>query len=522
MRSTIQKYAKNVLCLDATYKTTDYALPLFLLVVPTPVGYVTVGAFIVQFETAEHIEEALRKFKEWCPDLNPKYWMVDCNLAEMNAITATFPQAHIAICDFHREQAWERWCSRRENNIDKPQVLALLRKIARALTEEDYEAALHDLQTSSYWQDSEQLRQYFSRQWLPLKHCWVKCFLTDLQISTNNGTEAQNRKLKECYLKNCSGRRSLAGLVDVLTNQFFPDCEKEFHLATVSSTSEYRMFHSSVPSYLHNRPPAVIKHVMQRLHHAAAFSAHDVKATAEHGLFIVQSETSQEETYSVNFTVPSCGCRDFIRHQLPCKHFCAVFNHQKDWGFDSLPEGYRSGPLLTLATGPSPGEAAADSPNHSTTMDAAPGHSGAEESGDQSAPFPGAAPESFCELPRHQKDGMGHKRRQILSGLEKCKSIVHYCNSVESLEKALELVNELSSVLQEGTPACSGLSLRSSPTKGCSGQKKRKLESTPHVATQKLQRYTHPNKEHWRTKGRVGARADSLRQAYTMPQNQVQ
>lgn len=73
------------------------------------------------------------------PRLEPKYWMVGCSLAEMNAITATFPQAHIALCDFHREQAWERWCSRRENNIDKPQVLALLRKIACALTEEDYE-----------------------------------------------------------------------------------------------------------------------------------------------------------------------------------------------------------------------------------------------------------------------------------------------------------------------------------------------------------------------------------------------
>lgn len=522
MRSILTMYAKNVICLDATYKTTDYALPLFFLVVRTPVAYVTVGAFIVQFETSQHIEEELKIFKQWCPEMNPKYWIVDCSVTEMNAITVAFPEAHIAICDFHREQAWERWCTRKENNVDKHQALPLLRKVARAATEE-YEAALHNLQASSAWKDSEQLQHYFSRQWLPLKQSWVKCFMTDLQITTNNGTEAQNRKLKECYLKNCSGRRSLAGLIDVLTGQFFPDCEKEFNFMNVTSTSDYRIFHASVPSYLHNRPPAVIKHISQRLQHAAEFSASDVTPGEEHGTFIVQSQTLPGETYVVSFIVPSCSCRDFIKHQLPCKHFCAVFSFQQGWGFDNLPESYRNGPLLTLTTGLSHGAVAASSLSRSTEMDAAPGHSGGdEESGDQSAPLLDAGPELFCDLPRHQKSGMGHKRRMILSGLEKCKDIVHYCNNAESLEKALKLVDELSGVLQEGTPACRGLSLRSSPTKGCAGQKKRKLESTSHMRMRKLQKYIHPNKEHWRTKGRVGARADNLRRAYVMPPNQVE
>jgi len=30
--------------------------------------------------------------------------------AEMNAIEANFSAKNVYICDFHREQAWERWC----------------------------------------------------------------------------------------------------------------------------------------------------------------------------------------------------------------------------------------------------------------------------------------------------------------------------------------------------------------------------------------------------------------------------
>ncbi|XP_075739497.1 uncharacterized protein LOC119166678 [Rhipicephalus microplus] len=52
MRSMLKKYGGSVVCLDATHKTSDYALPLFLLVVKTPSGYTPAGVFIIQFETA--------------------------------------------------------------------------------------------------------------------------------------------------------------------------------------------------------------------------------------------------------------------------------------------------------------------------------------------------------------------------------------------------------------------------------------------------------------------------------------
>ena len=79
-----------MLLLDATYKTTRYVLPLFLLVVKTNVDYQIAGTFITKMETKRVIKEALTKLKEWNPSTSPKFCMNDyCNEA-MKALQETF------------------------------------------------------------------------------------------------------------------------------------------------------------------------------------------------------------------------------------------------------------------------------------------------------------------------------------------------------------------------------------------------------------------------------------------------
>jgi hypothetical protein len=51
-------YGSELALLDATYKTTKYALPLFFLVVKTNIDYQIVGSFVTQSETTEAIKEA--------------------------------------------------------------------------------------------------------------------------------------------------------------------------------------------------------------------------------------------------------------------------------------------------------------------------------------------------------------------------------------------------------------------------------------------------------------------------------
>ncbi|KAM7312625.1 hypothetical protein ISCGN_009530 [Ixodes scapularis] len=77
MEGLMLKYSDDVGCLDTTYKTTDCSLPLFLIVVKTASCHAVVGAFIVQFEKEEFIEEALNILKTLNSELSPTLWMVD-------------------------------------------------------------------------------------------------------------------------------------------------------------------------------------------------------------------------------------------------------------------------------------------------------------------------------------------------------------------------------------------------------------------------------------------------------------
>ena len=51
------RYGNEICLLDATYRTTKYALPLFFLAVPTNCGYSVVAEFVVENETKESIKE---------------------------------------------------------------------------------------------------------------------------------------------------------------------------------------------------------------------------------------------------------------------------------------------------------------------------------------------------------------------------------------------------------------------------------------------------------------------------------
>ena len=54
------KYGNMLSLMDATYKTTKYTLPLFLVCVRSNCGYIPVAHFIIERESAFHIAEALK------------------------------------------------------------------------------------------------------------------------------------------------------------------------------------------------------------------------------------------------------------------------------------------------------------------------------------------------------------------------------------------------------------------------------------------------------------------------------
>ena len=58
------RYGNELVLLDATYRTTRYALALFFLVVKTNIDYQVAGAFVSENESEESITEALQILKQ--------------------------------------------------------------------------------------------------------------------------------------------------------------------------------------------------------------------------------------------------------------------------------------------------------------------------------------------------------------------------------------------------------------------------------------------------------------------------
>ncbi|XP_065667340.1 uncharacterized protein LOC136087784 [Hydra vulgaris] len=133
--------------------------------------YQTVGTFVCERESTMNIWMALEKIKEWNRNWNPAYAMVDCCAEEINAIEFLHPECQVLICDFHWEQAWERWFSKVSNGGSeiKIEMLSKLRWIARAQSFEDLNTVLANLRNSDPYKNPihKNMVNWLEKQWLP-------------------------------------------------------------------------------------------------------------------------------------------------------------------------------------------------------------------------------------------------------------------------------------------------------------------------------------------------------------------
>ena len=176
-KQLLERYGSTMSMLDGTYKTTKYELALFFLCVRTNVGYSVVAEFIVQEESAERIAEALDIIKEWNPSWNPSFFMTDYSEAELLAIEQAFPSAKSFLCDFHREQAWERWVRDHKHGLTKEQGEELLQLLRACSSEESSDPSLGypvdhsfqqrvtELKASPLWENDD-VKQWLSTKWL--------------------------------------------------------------------------------------------------------------------------------------------------------------------------------------------------------------------------------------------------------------------------------------------------------------------------------------------------------------------
>ena len=219
--------------MDATYKTTKYAIPLFFICVHTNVGYKVVAEFLCQNKDKECIAETLIIIHGWNPTWRPKYFMVDYSTAEVNAIESVLQDVTVYICDFHREQAWQRWVKACKNGLtmaEQKMFLEFMQAIARATSENGYWKAVENLRKSKLYVENPKVQDYCEKVWLDCYGCWAHAFRVQQAlniVNTNNGIEAQNKVFKYSYLLR-SLDKSVFGIVVMLVESFVPDSYQHY------------------------------------------------------------------------------------------------------------------------------------------------------------------------------------------------------------------------------------------------------------------------------------------------------
>ena len=367
-KGLLTTYGNTITLMDATYKTTKYSIPLFFLCVKTNVNYTVVTEFVLQSENTNHIFEALSIIKSWTPSWDPKYFITDYSDAEMSAVSMLFPQTQFYLCDFHREQAWERWVKNRKHGLSEIQattLLDLLRDCANAPVNStvqnepsDYlfKKALKCITSSDIWNNNKEVQQWLSPMWLSCPKLWARSYRDQAYhaaVNTTNGVESQNKLLKYSYLprrKNIT----ISRLATVLYKDFNPEIHHKYLFLNYKSSSFYRTYNDFVPSYLHGRPRQVILHCLERKSSSRKYDESDITTQDTiSGVFIIKGSSSK--LHRVNFGTTtgelSCTCHDWIEWRIPCKHFFAVFRFFEKWRWDSLPEQYKCQPHISSSVG---------------------------------------------------------------------------------------------------------------------------------------------------------------------------
>ena len=90
----------------------------------------------------------------------------------------------VFICDFHREQAWDRWLKKIANGCSQNclKILALLRSIARADTINNSKKAINSLKESTYWLENVNLREFILKYWLNIKKVFLLFLIEKLLV----------------------------------------------------------------------------------------------------------------------------------------------------------------------------------------------------------------------------------------------------------------------------------------------------------------------------------------------------
>ena len=151
---------------------------------------------------------------------------------------------------------------------------------------------------------------------------WAQAYSDDTYhaaINTNNGAKTMNKLLKYKFLPR-QKTLTLSFLIIKLIEEFIPALHYKYVFQNFKQTNVYRAYNPVVvPEYLQCRPKSIILHCLHCKSKSMKYVDSDIKEVdLTSGIFEVKGKCNG---HTINFFVPSCTCKDWIAHHIPCKHF---------------------------------------------------------------------------------------------------------------------------------------------------------------------------------------------------------
>ena len=86
----------------------------------------------------------------------------------MHALVIFITDRKLFICDFNREQLWDRWLNKKDKGLlhIKNDVMCKLRRIARSQIIQESEEATNALKQSDTWKNNLKFSVYIKKYWL--------------------------------------------------------------------------------------------------------------------------------------------------------------------------------------------------------------------------------------------------------------------------------------------------------------------------------------------------------------------
>ena len=356
----MQRYGSELLFVD---ESTTRGIPVFFLSVKTNCVYQVVAFFLLTVSNVASITEGLAMVKNWNPDTEPRFVMCDKDEKHFAAVQAIWPDAHLLLCDFCREQDWVQWVDKEENGLKqcKQEVLAYIRHIADATSKEELAAAQHRLAYGSLYSDSLPLQLYYTEHYLPFVERWVQYYRRDLhtRIDASNASERRDGLMRKHYQQSGTANSplnvvtlvsSVKSTLDIMWQDY---CQA--NMSQVTSGSDHEL--EDAVSHLVNRPHNFCNMQLKAHHKAKRFLqlCSDVpsyfrRLENDACTFLVKDFNSAvDKWHRLELSGdPSCSCSSFLKHKMPCQHFYAAFSVFDDVSWLSLPTSYQEHAFFTL------------------------------------------------------------------------------------------------------------------------------------------------------------------------------